>query len=61
MVATDNLRRHKAPGVVEAPADVGADPMYLPPFGCDLNPVETVFSEVKWHVRSAEERTVEGL
>jgi transposase len=35
--------------------------VYLPPYSPDFNPIELVFAKVKSILRSAAERTVEGL
>ena len=35
--------------------------VYLPPDSPDFNPIELVFSKLKWILRSAATRTVEGL
>ena len=56
-----NLAAHKAGGVREAVGAAGASVLYLPPYSPDLNPIEQVFSKLKALVRSAAERTVEGL
>jgi transposase len=61
IVVLDNLNSHKVAGVREAIEGVGAAVAYLPPYSPDLNPIETVFSKFKWLVRSASERTVDGL
>jgi transposase len=37
------------------------DYRYLPPYSPDLNPIENVFAKLKRLVRSAAERTVDGL
>jgi transposase len=61
IVVMDNLASHKVPGVREAIAGAGAQVAYLPPYSPDLNPIELVFSKLKWLLRSAGERTVDGL
>lgn len=61
IVILDNLNSHKVAGVREAIEAVGAEVWYLPPYSPDLNPIEQVFAKFKWMIRSAEERTVEGL
>ncbi|MBC7819539.1 MAG: IS630 family transposase, partial [Planctomycetaceae bacterium] len=61
IVIMDNLAAHKVAGVWEAIAAVGARVLYLPPYSPDLNPIELVFAKFKGLVRSAEERTVDGL
>ena len=40
---------------------VGARLMYLPPYSPDFNPIEQAFAKLKWLLRSAAARTVEGL
>jgi transposase len=61
IVVMDNLSAHKVAGVREAIAAVGAGVVYLPPYSPDFNPIELVFAKVKSILRSAAERTVEGL
>jgi transposase len=61
IVVMDNLPSHKAAGVREAIEAAGARLVYLPPYSPDLQPIEMVYSKFKWLVRSAAERTVEGL
>lgn len=61
IVVMDNLSAHKVAGVREAVAAVGAGVVYLPPYSPDFNPIELVFAKVKSILRSAAERTVEGL
>ena len=57
----DNLSSHKRAGVREAVEVRGARVVYLPPYSPDLNPIELVFSKLKWLIRSRECRTVEAL
>ena len=61
IVVMDNLSAHKVAGVREAVAAVGASVVYLPPYSPDFNPIELVFAKVKSILRSAAERTVDGL
>lgn len=61
MVVMDNLQSHKVAGVREAIEAARAQVVCLPPYSPDLNPIEQVFSKVKWLLRSVEERTMEGL
>ena len=61
IVVMDNLSSHKASGVREDIESVGARVAYLPPYSPDFNPIEQAYSKLKWLVRSAAERTVEGL
>lgn len=39
----------------------GCDLLLLPPYSLDLNPIELAFSKLERLLRSAGERTVEGL
>lgn len=61
LVVMDNLSSHKRVGVRESIEAAGARLLYLPPYSPDLNPIELVFSKLKWLLRSAAERTVEAL
>ena len=61
IVVMDNLSAHKVEGVSDAIRDVGARIRYLPPYSPDLNPIEQLFSKLKWLIRSAAKRTVETL
>lgn len=61
VVLMDNLSAHKVAGVREAIEAAGAQVVYLPPYSPDLNPIELVFAKFKWLIRSAGERSVEGL
>lgn len=61
IVVMDNLSAHKVAGVRSAIESAGARVVYLPPHSPDMNPIELVFSKFKWLVRSAAERTVDGL
>lgn len=40
---------------------IGARLAYLRPYRPDFNPIEQLFDKLKWLVRNAEERTVDGL
>jgi transposase len=61
IVVMDNLSSHKAAGVREAIEATGAMLVYLPPYSPDLNPIEMVYSKLKWLVRSAGPTTVDKL
>jgi transposase len=61
IVIMDNLSSHKVKGVREAIEAAGAKLQFLPPYSPDFNPIEQVFAKLKQLIRSAEERTVEGL
>ena len=57
----DNLSSRKVPGVREAVEAVGATLLYPPPYPPGLNPIELAFSKLRRLLRSAAERTTEGL
>lgn len=61
VVVMDNLSSHKRSGVREAIEHVGAKLLYLPPYSPDFNPIELAFSKFKRLLRTARQRTVEGL
>jgi transposase len=61
VVVLDNLSAHKVTGVREAIQARNAALVYLPPYSPDLNPIENAFAKLKWLVRSAAERTEDGL
>ncbi len=61
IVVMDNLSAHKVAGVREAITAAGAMLVDLPPYSPDLNPIELVFSKLKWLVRSESPRTIERL
>jgi transposase len=61
VVILDNLRPHRATGVLEAVEARGARLLYLPPYSPDLSPIEPMWSKVKQHLRSAKPRTDAAL
>jgi transposase len=61
LVVMDNLSAHKVAGVRTAIEAMGATLVYLPPYSPDFNPIELVFSKLKWLLRSAAKRTVADL
>ena len=61
VVVLDNLNSHKVAGVEREIEKVGASVLYLPPYSPDFNPIELVFSKFKWLLRSAAERSLDGL
>ena len=61
IVVMDNLGSHKRASVRAAIEAAGARLLYLPPYSPDFNPIENAFSKLKALLRSAAERTVEGL
>src|SRR5271166_5972944 len=61
IVLLDNLSSHKAAGDAEAITAQGAQPVYLPPYSPDLNPIEQAIAKFKAALRHAPERTRERL
>jgi transposase len=61
LVILDNLSAHKTANVLKTFAQCKIAYLHLPPYSPDLNPIENAFSKLKRLVRSAAERTVEGL
>lgn len=61
IVIMDNLGSHKGAGVRKAIEAAGARLVYLPPYSPDFNPIENAFSKRKALLRTAAQRTVEGL
>jgi transposase len=61
VVVLDNLGCHEVGGVRAAIEAAGCRVLYLPPYSLDLNPIENAFSKLKRLIRTAAERTVEGL
>jgi transposase len=61
VVVMDNLGSHTPAGVRRAVEGAGCRLLYLPPYSPDLNPIENAFSKLKGLLRSAAERTVDGL
>jgi len=57
VVVMDNLSPHKTQGVQNAIEAVGATLRYLPPYSPDFNPIESMWSKVKQHLRSSAART----
>jgi transposase len=61
LVILDNLPAHKTAAVRDAFDRCDIRALYLPPYSPDFNPIENAFSKLKRLVRSAAERTVDGL
>ncbi len=61
VVVMDNLGSHTAAGVRSAVEAAGCRLLLLPPYSPDLNPIENAFSKLRRLLRSAAERTVDGL
>ena len=56
-----NLGSHKGARIRQAIEQAGASLCYLPPYSPDFNPIEQAFSKLKWLLRSAAQRTLDGL
>lgn len=61
LLVLDNLSSHKTAGVQATLKSHRIDYLYLPSYSPDLNPIGNAFSKLKRLVRTAAERTVEGL
>jgi transposase len=61
LLILDNLSSHKTAGTLAALRRHQIAFLHLPPYSPDLNPIENAFSKLKRLVRSAAERTVDGL
>lgn len=61
IVILDNLGAHKVNGVRQAIEAVDAQVVYLPPYSPDFNPIELAFAKLKALLRTACERTIDGL
>lgn len=61
VVVMDNLSPHKTQGVQDAIKAAGAKLRYLPPYSPDFNPIESMWSKVKQHLRSSAARTPRHL
>ena len=57
IVIMDNLSSHKVSGVEEMINAVGAEMKYLPVYSPDLNPIELMWSKVKWILETIGART----
>lgn len=61
IVVMDNLGSHKGAETRNLIRSAGARLWFLPPYSPDLNPIEQTFSKIKQAMRSAQERTIEGV
>ena len=61
VVVLDNLSAHKREEARTAIEAVGARLLFLPAYSPDFNPIELAFAKIKQHLRSAAQRTPEGL
>jgi len=61
LVVMDNLGAHKDRRVREILARVGAQPVYLPPYSPEYNPIELAWAWIKAWLRDAKARTRDVL
>lgn len=61
VVVMDNLGSHKVAGVADLIRSAGAEPLYLPPYSPDFNPIEKMWSKLKAYFRKLKLRSVEAL
>jgi transposase len=61
VVVLDNLSAHKGEAARLAVEAVGARLLFLPAYSPDFNPIELAFAKIKQQLRTAAERTPEGL
>lgn len=61
IVLFDNLSAHKSPLALEMIRDHGAEPVFLPRYSPNFNPIEMWFSKLKALLRKLGERTFDGL
>jgi transposase len=58
ILVMDCLSSHKVKGVAELVESAGANVVYLPPYSPDLNPIETLWAELKSGLRKRKVRSV---
>lgn len=61
LVVMDNLSPHKDAEAEALIRTAGAEPIFLPPYSPDFNPIEPMWSKVKAYLRKAKARTAETL
>ena len=61
VVIIDNLSSHKRASVRELIEAAGARLLFLPPYSPDFNPIEKAFAKLKAALRTAAERSLDGL
>ena len=57
----DNLGAHKNAETLAMIEGAGAEPLFLPPYSPDFNPIEMMWSKVKNSIRSQEPRDDDEL
>jgi len=61
ILVMDRLSSHVMPIISDMVESVGANVVYLPPYSPDLNPIETVFSQVKSDLKDLKARSIHGI
>ena len=61
ILVMDCLSVHKVKGIPELVESVGANVVYLPQYSPDLNPIETVWSELKSVLKKLKARTFDAI
>lgn len=61
VVVLDNLSAHKGEAARRAVEATGARVVFLPAYSPDFNPIELAFAKIKQQLRSAAQRTEQGL
>jgi len=61
VVVMDNLSAHKGERIRELIEQRGCEPLYLPSYSPDFNPIEEAFSKIKGLLRKVEARSREAL
>ena len=61
IVVMDNPPAHKVAGTAEPIHQRKAQLFYLPPYSPGMNPIENAFAKLKTLLRTAEERSINGL
>ena len=61
LVIMDNLSPHKSEPTLELIKKAGAEPLFLPAYSPDLNPIEKMWSKLKNSLRRQEARTAAEL
>ena len=61
IVIMDNLRAHKVNGVQQTIEQAGAHVLYLPLYSPDFNPIEMLWSKLKFVLRALKIRNINTL
>ncbi len=61
VVPPSGMDNHKVAGVCETLATAGARLLYLPLYSSDFTPIETLWSQIKSHLRCLAPRTADEI